>query len=148
MTQELILTAMYRQGREDAFELQAMSTVMDGTALCQEADIIPEFKAAKTVMNMLERAKGFVCKSSAGRVVQLIQPYDSDTFPQEPEELSAQWGFKWSHEPGHALPFVAISTSPYMKGDCCLNEAGEVRRSCIDNNVWSPDVASEYWEEA
>ena len=32
---------------------------------------------------------GFVCKSSAGRVVRLLQPYDSNIYTGEPEELPA-----------------------------------------------------------
>ena len=40
-----------------------------------------------------------------------------------------------------------MSTSPYMIGDCCLNEAGLPKRSNIDNNVWSPDTNPEYWDD-
>ena len=44
---------------------------------------------------MLERKAGFVCRSTAGRVVRLLQPYDSTIYnTQEPEELEAQWGFE------------------------------------------------------
>ena len=71
-----------------------------------------------------------------------------DTFPDEPEKLSAQWGFVWSTDPAKAKPFIALTTSPYNKGECCLNEAGEARRSVVDNNVWSPDTNPELWEDA
>ena len=95
---------------------------------------------------MLHRTAGFVCKSSAGRVVKLLQPYDSDIFTAEPEELPAQWGFVWSTDPVKALPFVAISTSPYMIGDCCT-ENDKTYKSKIDNNVWSPSSYPAGWEE-
>ena len=57
----------------------------------------------------------------------------------------AQWGFKWSQNAEHALPFVAISTSPYMKGDCCT-DGDVVYRSTIDNNTWKPVDYPQGWE--
>lgn len=142
------LDAMKAQGLADATDLQTRAPEMDGTALYSEKQKIPDFQAAKAAKNMLERSIGFVCRSTAGRVVKLLQVYDSNTYPAEPEELPAQWGFQWSTNPADALPFVEMATSPYMIGDCCLNNAGEPKRSTIDNNVWSPDTNPEYWEDA
>ena len=127
--------------------VQTNAETMTGTELNAEDKFIPDFQTAKARMNMLERPVGFVCKSSAGRVVFLIQPYDSDVHTGEPEELPAQWGFVWSDDPAHAKPFVALSTSPYMKGNCCLWD-GMAYRSTIDNNVWSPADYPEGWEVA
>lgn len=50
------------------------------------------------------------------------------------------------HRPRQGAPFVAISTSPYNKGDCCT-EGGKVYRSTLDNNVWSPSAYPQGWEE-
>lgn len=147
MTNELLNSAMYDKGRADALSLQERSESMSGTELYAEDSSIPLFTEAVKVMNMLERPIGFVCKSSAGRVVKLIQPYDSEVYTQEPEELPAQWGFKWSTDPKKALPFIALSTSPYMIRDCCLWE-NAVKRSTIDNNVWSPADYPQGWEDA
>lgn len=118
---------------------------MNGTELYAVDDRIPNFSKATQVMNMLERSVGFVCKSSAGRVVRLLQIYDSDIYTNEPEELPAQWGFVWSTDPEKALPFVAISTSPYNAGECCTCDGGTYR-SLIDNNVWSPTDYPQGWE--
>lgn len=139
-------TVMYEEGRRQALSLQERSDGMTGTELYAEDGNIPSFLAAKATMNMLDRPAGFVCKSTAGRVVRLLQPYNSDTYPQEPEELPAQWGFAWSTDPAKALPFVAMSTSPYNKGDCCT-EGSKVYRSTLDNNVWSPSAYPQGWEE-
>ena len=109
INQKTRLDAMYNQGRADAQALQGKAASMDGTQLNGEAQKIPDFQAAKKTMNMLQRPVGFVCKSTAGRVVKLLQVYDSDTYPGEPEELPAQWGFVWSKDPGHAKPFVDLS---------------------------------------
>lgn len=145
MTQEERKKAMYSQGRADALALQEEAPTMTGTELYATEDKIPSFTAAVANANMLTRLAGFVCKSTAGRVVKLLQPYDSTIYPQEPEDLPAQWGFKWSTDPAHALPFVAISTSPYMAGDCCT-EDGKTYRSKIDNNVWAPSAYPQGWE--
>lgn len=142
---ERVLRREFQRGYEAAKVVQNNADTMTGTELYAVDDRIPSFTAAISKMNMLDRSIGFVCKSSAGRVVRLLQVYDSDIYTQEPEELPAQWGFKWSTDPAKALPFVAISTSPYMTGDCCT-ENDAVYRSLIDNNVWNPSGYPAGWE--
>jgi hypothetical protein len=144
-SKERVLQRERQRGLLAAREVQSRSADMTGTELNAAADRVPRFSAAAAKMNMLERPAGFVCKSSAGRVVKLLQPYDSDIYTQEPEELPAQWGFVWSQDPDKALPFVAIATSPYMKGDCCT-EDGKTFRSKIDNNVHAPSAYPAGWE--
>lgn len=146
MTEAFILEKMRAQGKIDAIALQAISGEMTGTELNAQTDMIPAFSEAVKVKNMLDRPIGFVCKSSAGRVVALLQPYDSSVYTQEPEELPAQWRFKWSTDPAKALPFVKITTSPYNTGDCCTWE-GAIKRSTIDNNVFSPGEYPQGWED-
>lgn len=137
---------MRSQGRADAQDIQTRSPDMDGTALYAEEQKIPDFQAAKAAKNMIDRRIGFVCRSTAGRVVKLLQVYDSETYPAEPEELPAQWGFQWSKNPADALPFVSLSTSPYMTGDCCTDD-GKTWRSAIDTNTWRPSEYPQGWEE-
>lgn len=144
-SKERVLKREYDRGRTAAQEVQERSQNMTGTELYAVDDRIPQFKAAAAKQNMLQRPVGFVCKSSAGRVVKLLQPYDSSIYTAEPEELSAQWGFVWSDDPAKALPFVAISTSPYNKGNCCT-ENGGTYRSKIDNNVCAPSAYPDGWE--
>ena len=147
---DFVLETMKRSGKLAAQSVQDKSSEMTGTELNAEHAYIPDFKAAVAKMNMLERKAGFldgfVCKSTAGRVVRLIQNYDSTIYTQEPEELPAQFGFVWSNDPAHALPFIALSTSPYMTGNCCT-ENGNVFRSKIDNNVHAPSAYQQGWEK-
>ena len=151
MNQETRKEAMYQAGRAAAQELQKAAPAMTGTQLYGAAQDIPDFLAARQAQNMLTRpagmTDGFVCKSSEGRVVRLLQPYDSDIYTQEPEELPAQWGFVWSNDPAHALPFLSMATSPYMTGNVC-SENGIVYRSTHDNNVWAPSAYPDWWEVA
>ena len=148
---EFVLDANRQRGKAVAESLQTAAAYMTGTELYAAEDYIPDFAAAVAKKNMLERkagmTDGFVCRSSAGRVVRLIQNYDSSIYTQEPEDLPAQWGFVWSTDPEKALPFIAISTSPYMTGDCCT-ENDIVYRSTIDNNVWAPSAYPQGWEVA
>lgn len=141
-----VLETMKRSGKLAAMAVQEKAPAMTGTELCAEDAYIPDFKAACAKMNMLGRLPGFVCKSSAGRVVRLLQPYDSTIYTQEPEELPAQFGFVWSTDPAKALPFIALSTSPYNTGDCCTYD-GKTWRSGQDGNVWAPGTPGVKWEE-
>lgn len=141
---EFVLDAMQRIGKTIAQNIQSRAAEMTGTELYAEEDYIPDFAAACALKNMLERTAGFVCRSSAGRVVKLLQPYDSSIYTAEPEELPAQWGFVWSDDPYKAKDFVALSTSHYMTGNCAA-EGGYVYRSNIDNNVWAPSGYPQGW---
>lgn len=144
-SRERVLQREYDRGRAAAVEVQHRAPEMTGTELYAVDDRIPRFVEAAKVCNMLQRPLGFVCKSSAGRVVRLLQNYDSDVYRSEPEELPAQWGFVWSKNPAKALPFVSISTSPYNTGDCCI-EYGHTYCSTVDNNVWSPNAYPAGWQ--
>lgn len=147
---EFVLEVLRRAGLTTAQAVQTASADMTGAELNAESDFIPDFQAAKAAKNMLKRkagqTDGFVCRSSAGRVVRLIQSYDSSIYTQEPEELPAQWRFVWSTDPKKALPFIELSTSPYATGDCCT-EGGHVYRSKIDNNTWVPSSYGQSWED-
>lgn len=126
--------------------VQEKAETMTGTELNAEDKFIPDFSVVCEKENMLNRPVGFVCKSTAGRVVKLLQVYDSTIYTAEPEELPAQWGFVWSDDAEKAKPFLSLATSPYMKGNCCT-EGGVVYRSTIDNNVWSPSTYPQGWEK-
>lgn len=145
-SKERVLKRERDRGRMAAQEVQTKSAEMTGTDLNAVEDRIPQFVQAVKVVNMLERPVGFVCKSTAGRVVKLLQKYDSTIYTREPEEYPALWGFVWSNDPKHAKPFVSISTSPYNVGDCCT-ENGKTYKSLIPSNVKAPSDYPQGWEE-
>lgn len=143
-SKEFVIETLKRSGKIAAQSLQGRAKDMNGTELYAEDSYIPRFSEAVKKINMLERPIGFVCKSSAGRVVRLIQNYDSNIFTGEPEELPAQFGFVWPKNPVKALPFIALSTSPYMTDECCT-ENDIVYKSKIDGNVYSPTEHPDGW---
>lgn len=149
-SKDRVLQRERERGRMAAQAVQEAAPTMTGTELNAADDRIPHFTEAVKHKNMMDRKagqeNGFVCRSSAGRVVRLIQRYDSDAFTGEPEELPAQFRFVWSNDPAHARPFIASSTSYYNTGDCCLNAAGQAVRSKIDVNTFDPDISPEFWE--
>lgn len=145
-SKERVLSRERERGRLDAESMQTRSLDMTGTELYAEEYKLPHFKAAVANKNMLERPVGFVCRSTAGRMARLLQPYDSTIYTQEPEDLPAQWGFAWSTDPAHALPFIALATSPYNTGECCTYD-GKTYRSKQNSNVWSPKEYPDWWDE-
>ena len=145
---DYVIDAMYTRGRKLALGVQREAPTLTGTELNDKDDYIPLFTESIKVKNMLSRDVGFVCRSSAGRVVKLLQVYNSDIYTNEPEELPAQWGFVWSQNPEKAKPFIALSTSPYNKGDCCIDiNNNYIYKSLIDNNVFSPTDYPAGWEK-
>lgn len=128
--------------RKEAMTLQENSSAMSPDEIVAADLIIPEFDNTK---QYLDYQPGYVCKTKSGNVVKLLQPYDSLIYPQQPEELPAQWGFYWSTQLQHARPFLKLSTSPYYKESCCIFE-GYIWRSTIDNNVFSPSEYPMGWE--
>lgn len=139
---EFVLSVMKKYGKIVAETIQANTSEMSGTELYEEKAFIPDFNPEKQYLNY---KAGYVCKSPSGRMVKLIQPYDSTIYTQDPEELPTLWGFYWSINPDDALPFVSMATSPYMIGDCCEHD-GKIYKSIMDNNVWSPSEYPVGWE--
>ena len=148
---ELVLQVLQDYSRDKAAALQKASADMTGTELYAQEQYIPDFAAACAMKNMLERETGFVCRSTAGRVCRMLQPYDSTIYTGEPETLPAQWGFVWATDPRKALPFVALADSPYSTNDCCIYPAEDgvdhVYRSGQDGNVWPPRTVNIQWDD-
>ena len=82
---EFVLTTMREYGMRRAQDLQETSEGMMGTELYEKEDYIPDFSAAVAKKNMLERkagkTDGFLCRSSAGRIVRLILRRPSPSSP-------------------------------------------------------------------
>lgn len=133
------------QGKADAEALQLAAPDMSGTELNGEAAKIPLFIEAIKVKNMLERPVGFVCMSSARRVVKLRQPYDSKVYRGEPEEYPALWKWVWSKDPAHARPFIKSAENYYEEGDC-MSWGLDIYASTYTGNTYSPEEYPAGWK--
>ena len=143
-SKEFVLNTMRKYGETTAKALQENADTMTGTELHKEIAFIPSFYAALAKCNMLQRKAGFVCRTPQGNVVRLIQPYDSDIYKEEPEQLTAQWGFKWSTDPKLAKPFMKSAESPYGVDECCIWEDG-IYASTMPNSTYSPAEYQQGW---
>ncbi len=146
--EQLLMDTMRRYGKGIATSLQERSATMTSTEIVAEEEYLPRFVKAVEKKNMLTRPIGFAVITTLGNVCKLVQPYDSTIYTQEPEELPAQWGFQWSTDPAKAKPFIALSTSPYSIGECCIGSDSVVYRSTIDNNTFDPVASPQYWAVA
>ena len=88
MNKTLVLEILRKYGNDVAKQLQKDAHDMTGTELYESDMFIPEFNPERQYLNF---PIGYVCKSAEGRLVKLIQPYDSTIFTSQPEELPAQW---------------------------------------------------------
>lgn len=140
---EYVLDALKSLGTQRAQELQEQAKDMTGTELYEAEEYIPDFDPERQYLNF---KAGYICRSGAGRLVKLLQPYDSTIYTEQPESLPDQWGFYWSQDPAKALPFIELATSPYNTGDCCTDD-GRTWRSRIETNTWRPSMLPNYWEE-
>lgn len=141
-SQALVLEMMRKMGKETAQALQEAAPDMTATEIVAEQDFIPDFNPERQYLNY---PVGYLCKTALGNVCKLVQLYDSQIYTAQPEELPAQWGFQWSTDPAMATDFIALSTSPYAVGDCCIYD-GMTYRSLTANNVNSPEDYPTGWE--
>lgn len=141
---KFVLDHMKNIGLQSANKLQAEAPTLDGAAIISQEDYIPDFDPSKQYLNW---TIGTVVKDN-GQVWKLIQPYDSNTYKDKPENMRAQWGLCHTKDPEKAKPYVEPhgQSGMYMKGECCIAEDGSVRRSKIDNNVWPTMEYPDGWE--
>ena len=142
-SEKFVYESLKRVGTIIAKELQSRVSTMSATEVIEEEDYLPMFNPAKQYLN---KTAGYCCKDETGHRWKLIQPYDSTIYTDTPENLPAQWGILYSKNYMKADTVVISSTSPYSKGDVCIDAIDGVNyiwQSAIDNNTWKPsDVLS------
>ena len=143
-SKEYVLDKMRAIGLQAAEAFQAAAPELDGTAIIDREDDIPDFDPVKQYLNWATGS----CVRDDGQVWKLLQPYDSAIYTDPPSKLRAQWGLCHTKNPQKAKPYVAPegTSGMYMLGECCT-ENGKTYRSTIDNNVWEPSGYPDGWEE-
>nr|DAV38384.1 MAG TPA: hypothetical protein [Caudoviricetes sp.] len=144
-SKEYVLSKMRDIGLQAAEVLQAKAPEMDGIALIDNEDDIPEFNPDKH--QYLNWKVGEVVRDD-GQVWQLLQPYDSTIYKDHPKDMRAQWSLCHTKDPAKAKPYVAPhgQSGMYMKDECCIAGDGKTYKSKIDNNVWPPTEYPDGWE--
>lgn len=143
-SKKYVLSKMKEIGLQSAEEFQTEAVSLDGTAIINKENDIPDFNSEVQYLNW---SKG-ECVRDNNQVWQLMQPYDSTIYKDHPENLSAQWSLCHTKNPNKAKPYIAPmgQSGMYMKDECCTDN-GKVYRSEIDNNVWKPTEYPTGWEE-
>lgn len=145
-SKEYVLNKMREVGLNSATLFQEKAPELDGTAIIDREDDIPDFNPE--LHQYLNWTKGQVVKDN-GQVWQLLQPYDSSVYKDHPENLRAQWSLCHTKDPAKAKPYVAPMgrSGMYMIDECCIATDGKVYKSKVDNNVWEPTGYPAGWEE-
>lgn len=141
-----VLDKMREIGLQAAESLQAAAPELDGTAIIDRENDVPDFDPEKH--QYLNWAAG-TCVRDDGQVWQLLQPYDSTIYKDKPADMRAQWGLCHTKDPQKAKPYVAPlgQSGMYMAGECCIAGDSNTYRSKVDNNVWDPAGYPDSWEK-
>ena len=139
-----VLEKMKAIGLQAATALQEQSLDLTGTQIIDREADIPEFDPAVQYLNWT--AKSVVRDNN--QVWSLLQPYDSITHTERPENSRDRWGLCHTKNPKKAKPYVEPqgTSGVYMKDECC-EKNDVVYISTIDNNVWPPDQYPAGWKE-
>lgn len=140
---DFVINTLKQIGFKIAQELQNSIPDLEVTEIVAQEEYLPKFDNTRQYLNF---KAGYTCISPKGNAVRLLQPYDSLVYPQEPEELLAQWGFYWSTDPKKAKPFIKSAESPYYKGDCCIEKDGVYQSTLDTANVYAPSEYPAGWE--
>jgi hypothetical protein len=89
------------------------------------------------------------CCTYDGQPWRCCQAYNAKNNPDiVPGSAAAHWVQFHTTDPTKALPFVPPTGAHnvYMDGECMLYIDGQVYRSTMDNNAYSPDEYAKGWE--
>lgn len=143
---ELVLSIFRKWGIQQSVNLQSDALNLTSDVIYLFKDFFPLFSFAKHNFNMLERNVGFICQTKAGRMAQLMTPYDSDIENEEPEELPNYWKIIHPVSANDAKPFIYIENNPYNQNDYCIGVDNNIYRSIVNNNFKEPTSYPIGWE--
>lgn len=137
--------AMRTKGAQDAQALAAQTVAgeVDDTALIEQEEKIPTWRQR----DFSEVPVGTPYKWQ-GQVYKLWQQHDATEQPDwSPDKAVSLWDICHTTDPAKAKPYAAPQGSRglYQTGECCLWD-GQVRRSKVDNNAYSPADYPDNWE--
>lgn len=143
-SKEFVLASMRNLGKQEVEKLQSEAPTLDGTAIIERENYVPDFAPDK--QQFLDWEIGTAVRDGS-QVWRLVQPYDSGIYKDRPENLRAHWEPFHTKDPKKAKPFIPSygTSGMYMEGECCI-EDGKVYISKVDSNVFSPSEYPGNWE--
>lgn len=140
---EFVLSVFRENGRADALSLRSRAADMDGTAIIAEEQKIPVWDPQKDYSAW--PVGGPVAHE--GNVFGLLQPHNAAHYTGTPATLAALWSPLHTKDPAKAKTWLAPNGTSglYNTDECCLFD-GEVHRSKMDNNPYSPADYPDWWE--
>ena len=138
---EITLSVMRTMGAADAqaFSNRIINENLDGTIIIDHEEKIPLFNSTKDYSSY--KAGFCVAEIINGEryIFGLLQPYNAAHHEGTPNTLRALWSLKHTKNPLKARSYIAPygTSGLYMKDECCLNKAGAVVISKVDNNAYS-----------
>ena len=141
----LAVEELRERGAADAAALaaQAVSGAADGTKLIEEEDSVPTWRQR----DYSQVPVGTPYKWQ-GQIYKLWQQHDATQQPDwSPDKAVSLWDICHTTDPELAKEYVTPQGTRglYQQGECCLY-GGQIYRSLIDSNSWTPDAYPQGWE--
>lgn len=148
-SKEFVLDTLQRAGLHEAqtIRAQAVSGELDGTAVIANAGYIPDYPEDGK-RDFTEVPVGSPYRYD-GQVYKLWQQHNANGQPDwTPDKAVSLWDICNTTDPAYAKPYVTPQGTRgiYQQGDCMIWTDGQVWRSTISNNAWTPDTYPAGWE--
>ena len=142
---ELVLEVLNKLGITEATSLQEKFSEMTDTEIIDLERAVPDWSKDKDYTS----SPVGMPVADEGQIWSLIQPHRASDYDGRPSTLRALWGLKHTKNPLKAKPWVDPygTSGMYMKDECYLHENSHVYQSLQDNNVYSYDAYSSYWND-
>ena len=141
----LAVEELKERGAADAAALaaRAVSGAADGTELIDREEAVPTWRQRD--FSLVPVGTPYKWQ---GQVYKLWQQHDATQQPDwSPDKAVSLWDICHTTDPGKAKEYAAPQGSRglYQTGECCIY-AGQLYRSLIDSNSWTPDAYPQGWE--
>ena len=148
---EFVLDTLRRAGLNIAQTIreQAVSGDLDGTAVIAAEGYIPDYpEDGKRDFTAVPVGAPY---RYDGQVYKLWQQHNANGQPDwTPDKAVSLWDICHTTDPAYAKPYVTPQGTRgiYQQGECMIWTDGQVWRSTISNNAWTPDTYPPGWEVA
>ena len=146
---DFVLDTLRRAGLREAQAVRdgAVAGTLDGTAVIAAEGYIPDYpEDGKRDFTAVPVGSPY---HYDGQVYKLWQQHNANGQPDwTPDKAVSLWDIYHTTDPAYAKPYVTPQGARgiYQQGDCMIWTDGQVWRSNISNNAWTPDTYPAGWE--